>query len=82
MSGRRLGGQREQKGDANERVALITQYGADLDRFGATATADRGHVGTEALGAAHAADDQRRSGRWCASDAWLCRRAPGLPRRT
>ena len=52
MAGRRLGGQREQKADANERVSLITQYGADLDRFGATATADRGHVGTEALAAA------------------------------
>ena len=52
MAGRRLGGQREQKADANERVSLITQYGADLDRFGATATADRGHVGTEALVAA------------------------------
>ena len=52
MAGRRPGGQREQKADANERVTLITQYGADLDRFGATATADRGHVGTEALAAA------------------------------
>lgn len=51
MAGRRLGGQREQKADANERVSLITQYGAGLDRFGATATADRGHVGTEALAA-------------------------------
>jgi hypothetical protein len=52
MLGRRLGGHREQKADADERVTLITQYGADLDRFGATATADRGHVGTEALEAA------------------------------
>jgi hypothetical protein len=52
MADRRLGGQREQKADADECVTLITQYGADLDRFGATATADRGHVGTEALAAA------------------------------
>ena len=52
MAGRRAGGQREQKADANARVSLITRYGADLDRFGATATADRGHVGTEALAAA------------------------------
>ena len=52
MAGRRHGGQREQKADANERVSQITRYGADLDRFGATATADRGHVGTEALAAA------------------------------
>ena len=52
MADRRLGGQREQKADANERVSLVTRYGADLDRLGATATADRGHVGTEALAAA------------------------------
>ena len=52
MADRRLGGQREHKADANERVSLVTRYGADLDRLGATATADRGHVGTEALAAA------------------------------
>ena len=52
MAGWHLGSQRDQKADADERVTLITQYGADLDRFGATATADRSHVGTEALAAA------------------------------
>ena len=52
MVGRRPDSQRERKADANERVTLVTRYGADLDRFGATATADRGHVGTEALAAA------------------------------
>jgi hypothetical protein len=52
MTGRRPGSQRERKTDADERVALVTRYGADLDRFGATASADRGHVATEALAAA------------------------------
>jgi hypothetical protein len=52
MTGRRPGSQRERKSDANERVTLITRYGAELDRFGATATADRGHIGTEALAGA------------------------------
>jgi hypothetical protein len=52
MTGRRPGSQRERKADADERITLITRYGADLDHFGATATADRGHVRTEALAAA------------------------------
>jgi hypothetical protein len=52
MTGRRPGSQRERKADADERITLVTRYGADLDRFGATATADRGHVRTEALVAA------------------------------
>ena len=53
MTARRLDSQRERKADADERVTLLTRYGADLDRFGTNATADRGHVGTEALAAAH-----------------------------
>jgi hypothetical protein len=44
---------RERKADADARIALVTQYGADLDRIGATATADRQHVGTEVLAAAN-----------------------------
>lgn len=35
---------RERAEDAARRVALVTQRGADLDRIGATATADRRHV--------------------------------------
>jgi hypothetical protein len=42
---------RERAEDAARRVALITQRGADLDRIGATATADRRHVPTELLAA-------------------------------
>ena len=82
MAGRRPGGQREQKADANARVSLITRYGADLDRFGATATADRGHVETEALAAADRQPRREAIGALVPSDAWSCRRAPGLPRRT
>ena len=52
MTGQRPGSQRERKADADERVTLITRCGADLDRFGATATADRAHIGTEALAGA------------------------------
>ena len=52
MTGRRPATQRERKVDSDERVTLVTRYGADLDRFGATATADRGHVATEVLAAA------------------------------
>jgi N-6 DNA Methylase len=52
MTGRRPASQRERKTDADERVTLVTQCGADLDRLGATATADRGHIPTEAMAAA------------------------------
>lgn len=43
---------RERKTDADTRVTQVTQYGADLDRIGATATADRAHVPTEILSSA------------------------------
>jgi hypothetical protein len=52
MPVRRSGSPRERKASADTRITLVTQYGADLDRIGATATADRGHVGTEVLAAA------------------------------
>ena len=39
----------EQAEDAARGVALVTQRGADLDRIGATATADRCHVPSELL---------------------------------
>jgi len=52
MTDRRPASQRQRKVDPDERVTLVTRYGADLDRFGATATADRGHVATEVLAAA------------------------------
>jgi N-6 DNA methylase len=42
---------REHSEDAARRVALVTQRGADLDRIGATATADRPHVPAELLAA-------------------------------
>ncbi len=42
---------RERAEDAAHRVTLITARGADLDRIGATATADRRHVPTELLAA-------------------------------
>ena len=42
---------RERAEDAAYRVALVTQRSADLDRFGATASADRRHVPTELLAA-------------------------------
>jgi hypothetical protein len=40
------------KNTADRQTALVTRYGADLDRIGATATADRRHVRTEVLAAA------------------------------
>lgn len=43
---------RERETDANRRITAITQCGVDLDRLAAMATADRRHVGTEALAAA------------------------------
>lgn len=39
------------KDTADRQTALVTRYGADLDRIGATATADRRHVRTEVLAA-------------------------------
>jgi hypothetical protein len=43
---------RERATDANMRVTRVTQCGVDLDRIGASATAERVHVGTEVLAAA------------------------------
>jgi hypothetical protein len=42
---------RERTEGAARRITLITQRGADLDRIGATATAERRHVPTELLAA-------------------------------
>jgi len=42
---------RERADDAARRVTLVTQRGADLDRIGANATANRGHVPIELLAA-------------------------------
>jgi hypothetical protein len=52
---RRPAGLRERAEDGPRRVNIVTQCGADLDRIGATASADRGHVATEVVAAA----DQR-----------------------
>jgi hypothetical protein len=49
---RRPASPRERKTGADTRITLATQYSADLDRIGATASADRHHVRTEALTAA------------------------------
>lgn len=49
---RRPASPRELKTRADTKVTLVTQFGADLDRIGATATADRRHVTTEVLTAA------------------------------
>jgi hypothetical protein len=43
---------RERATEGNRRIADITGYGAELDRIGAHATADRRHVPTEALASA------------------------------
>jgi len=43
---------RERETAAHRRVAAVTQCGVDLDRIGATATADRRHVSAETLAAA------------------------------
>lgn len=50
---------RERRTDADTRMTLVTQYGVDLDRIGATAVADRRHVRSEVLAAAdlHPADE-------------------------
>lgn len=45
-------GPRERATVANRRVTVITERGVDLDRIGATATADRRHVSAETLAAA------------------------------
>jgi hypothetical protein len=50
--GARPSGQRERATDAARRVNVVTQCGVDLDRIGATAAADRGHVAAEAVAAA------------------------------
>jgi hypothetical protein len=52
LTARRPTSPRERKIDADTRIMLVTQYGADLDRIGATAVADRAHVRTEVLAAA------------------------------
>ena len=49
---RRPASPRQRKTGADTRITLVTQYGADLDRVGATATAERRHVRTEVLTAA------------------------------
>ena len=51
FTGRKPLSVRGRKADADEQIRLITQYGADLDRLAATATAARGHVATEVLSA-------------------------------
>jgi len=51
FTGRKPLSVRGRKADADEQVRLVTQYGADLDRLAATATAARGHVATEVLSA-------------------------------
>jgi hypothetical protein len=43
---------RERASDSARRVNVVTQCGVDLDRIGATATADRRHISTEAIAAA------------------------------
>jgi hypothetical protein len=48
----RPSGQRERTEDGARRVNVVTQCGVDLDRIGATAAADRGHVATESVAAA------------------------------
>ena len=60
---RRPASPRERQTSANTHITLVTQYGADLDQIGATATADRHHVRTEALSAAdrHPATDSVRA---------------------
>jgi hypothetical protein len=52
IAARRPASPRERKTGADTRITLVTQYGADLDRIGTTATADRQHVRTEVLTAA------------------------------
>ena len=52
MITRRPIGPRERATVANRRVTVITERGVDLDRIGATATADRRHVSAETLAAA------------------------------
>jgi hypothetical protein len=52
IAARRPASPRERKTGADTRITLVTQYGADLDRIGATATAERHHVRTELLTAA------------------------------
>jgi hypothetical protein len=52
FAARRPASPRGRKTSADTRITLVTQYGADLDRTGAAATADRHHVRTEALTAA------------------------------
>lgn len=52
LPGRRPASERERKADADTRVNRVTQCGADLDRLGAVASADRRHVPTEMLAAA------------------------------
>jgi hypothetical protein len=46
-------GERERRQSAATRITSITRLGADLDRIGATAIADRGHVSVETLRAAN-----------------------------
>jgi hypothetical protein len=49
FTGRKPATVRGRKADADAEIALVTRYGADLDRLGAAATASRGHVATEML---------------------------------
>jgi hypothetical protein len=49
--GSRPASPRERAEGAARRVVLVTKHGADLDRIGATATADRRHLPTELLAA-------------------------------
>jgi hypothetical protein len=47
----RPSGPRERSSDAARRVNVVTQCGVDLDRIGATATADRRRIATDAVAA-------------------------------
>jgi hypothetical protein len=52
LPGRRPASVRERKADADTRINRVTRCGAELDRIGATASADRRHIPAEMLAAA------------------------------
>ncbi len=79
VSGRPTG-LHERATEGNRRITDITGYGAELDRIGAHATADRRHVPTEAL--ASCARPRSPSVPCCAPAGLFFARAPGSSRRT
>jgi hypothetical protein len=74
LPGRRPASERERKADADTRINRVTGCGAELDRIGATASADRRHIPAEMLTAA----DRRPASDTIGALARMCIRSASM----